>query len=138
MQKIGTCTITTERDVETLQFDWGIIHMLAHEQITGGKTFSFGHVILQPGQGHTRHNHPTADEVIYVLAGAADQMLDDQPAVPVRAGDCIWIPQGVYHSTINTGAEPVQLIVVYAPAGAEQVLWADPNVTITPPANPGA
>ena len=80
-----------------------------------------------------RHNHPTADEVIYVLSGEANQMLDDQPPVPVRAGACIWIPQGVYHSTINTGSEAVHLIVVYAPAGAEQVLWEDPNVRITSP-----
>ena len=132
MQKIGNCFITQEQDVDKLEFDWGVIHMLAREEVTGGKTFSFGHVVLKPGQGHVRHNHPTADEVIYVLSGEADQMLDDQPAVPVRAGACIWIPQGVYHSTINTGTEPVHLIVVYAPAGAEQVLWDDPNVRITP------
>jgi oxalate decarboxylase/phosphoglucose isomerase-like protein (cupin superfamily) len=132
-RKIGTCFIATEQDVDKLEFDWGVIHMLAHEKITGGKTFSFGHVVLQPGQGHVRHNHPTADEVIYVLSGTADQMLDDQPAVPVKPGDCIWIPEGVYHSTINTGTDPVHLIVVYAPAGAEQVLWQDPTVRVTPP-----
>ncbi len=133
MQTIGRCSVTTSSDVDTLTFNWGTIHMLATEQVTSGKTFSFGHVVLNPGQGHVRHNHPTADEVIYVLSGEADQMLDDQPPVPIKAGDCIWIPQGIYHSTINTGPEPIRLIVVYAPAGAEQVLWSDPAVTVTPP-----
>lgn len=135
MQKLGTCFITTTDDVEKLEFDWGIIHMLAQEKVTGGKTFSFGHVVLQPGKGHVRHNHPTADEVIYVVSGEAEQMLDDEEPVMIKPGDCIWIPQGVYHSTINKGSEPIHLIVVYAPAGAEGVLWEDPNVTITPPVN---
>ena len=134
MQNIGRCAVTTERDVDQLDFSWGTIHMLATEKVTGGKTFSFGHVVLNPGQGHVRHNHPTADEVIYVLSGEADQMLDDQPTVRVKAGDCIWIPQAIYHSTINTGSEPIHLIVVYAPSGAEEVLWQDPAVTVTPPA----
>ena len=133
MQKIGTCFIATENDVEKLEFNWGVIHVLAKESMTGSGTFSFGHVVLQPGQGHVRHNHPTSDEVIYVLSGEADQMLDDEPAVRVKPGDCIWIPKAVYHSTINTGSEPVILLVVYAPAGAEQVLWDDPNVKITLP-----
>ena len=133
MQKIGNCFISTENDVDKLEFNWGVIHILAKESMTGSGTFSFGHVVLQPGQGHVRHNHPTADEVIYVLSGEADQMLDDEPAVKVKPGDCIWIPKAVYHSTINTGSEPVILIVVYAPAGAEQALWDDPNVKITLP-----
>ena len=131
MQKIGNCFIATENDVDKLEFNWGVIHILAKESMTGSGTFSFGHVVLQPGQGHVRHNHPTADEVIYVLSGEADQMLDDEPAVKVKPGDCIWIPKAVYHSTINKGSEPVILIVVYAPAGAEQALWDDPNVKIT-------
>jgi len=132
MKKIGTCAITTTNDVDTLEFDWGIIHMLSEERVTGAQTFSFGHVVLQPGKGHIRHNHPTADEIIYVVSGEADQMLDDEPAVRVKAGDCIWIPKGVYHSTVNTGSEPIVLIVVYAPAGAEGALRLDPDVKITP------
>lgn len=133
MKKIGACFITDTNSVDKLEFDWGVIHMLSEEKVTGGKTFSFGHVVLQPGKGHIRHNHPTADEVIYVVSGEAEQMLDDQPPVMIKAGDCLWIPKGVYHSTINRSSEPILLIVVYAPAGAEQVLREDPNVKITPP-----
>jgi oxalate decarboxylase/phosphoglucose isomerase-like protein (cupin superfamily) len=133
MKSIGRCFVTTNQDVDRLEFDWGIIHMLATEKLTGGQTFSFGHVVLQSDKGHVRHNHPTADEVIYVIAGEGDQMLDDQEPVRIKPGDCIWIPKGIYHSTINRGTEPMILIVVYAPAGAEQVLWEDPNVQITSP-----
>ena len=134
VKKIGTCTVTTTNDVDKLEFDWGIIHMLSEESVTGGKTMSFGSVLLQPGKGHIRHNHPTADEIIYVVSGEADQMLDDEAPIRITAGDCIWIPKGVYHSTVNVGTEPIHLIVVYAPAGDEQALRQDPDVKITPPA----
>jgi hypothetical protein len=59
MQKIGTCSITTTKGVDKLEFDWGIIHMLTEESVTGGTTFSFGHIVLAKGKGHVRHNHPT-------------------------------------------------------------------------------
>ncbi len=132
MKTIGSCVITRNEDVDQLGFDWGRIHMLSEERVTGATSFSFGYVELEVGQGHVRHNHPTADEVIYVLAGSGEQMLDDQPPVMVTAGDCIWVPLGVYHSTTNRGDEPLKFVVVYSPAGAEQVLRQDPAVRIEP------
>ena len=131
MHKIGSCVVTTTEDVDKLEFDWGIIHMLSEESVTGAQTFSFGSVYLMPGKGHVRHNHPTADEIIYVVSGEGDQMLDDKETIRVRPGDSIWIPKGVFHSTVNRGDESMHLIVVYAPAGAEQVLREDPTVKIT-------
>jgi len=133
MKKIGSCVVTRNEDVDQLQFAWGVIRMLSEENVTGAQSFSFGYVELAEGKGHVRHNHPTADEIIYVISGEGDQMLDDKETVRVRAGDCIWIPKGVYHSTVNQGDGPMQLIVVYAPAGAEQVLREDPNVKIISP-----
>ena len=133
MKKIGNCFVTRNEDVDRLTFDWGKIHFLSEEKVTGGKSFSFGLVELEEGKGHIRHNHPTADEVIYVVEGEGDQMLDDQETVRVKAGDCIWIPLGVYHSTINRGTGTLKLIVVYSPAGAEQALRGDPAVQIDSP-----
>lgn len=130
MQTIGSCKITRKEDVDRLEFDWGKLHFLSDERTTGATSFSFGVVELAVGKGHIRHNHPGVDEMIYVVSGEGDQMLGDQEAVKVKAGDSIWIPKDIYHSTINTGSTSMQLIVVYAPAGAEQALRQDPDVTI--------
>lgn len=134
MKKYGSCTIAYEGDVDTLVFDWGKIQFLSEERLTGAQSMSFGSVRLEPGKGHTRHNHPDADEYIYVVSGTGEQMLDDQPPAAVGPGACIWIPMGVYHSTVNTGTDTLHLVVVYAPAGAEQVLRTMPDVQIIPPA----
>ena len=133
MEKIGSCTVVYGDDVETLAFDWGNIKLLSEPDVTGGQTMTFGMVVVAPGKGHTRHNHPNADEVIFVISGQADQMLDDEPPIPIGPGASVYIPRGVYHSTLNTGWEPLRLIVVYAPAGEEEVLRALPDVTLVPP-----
>lgn len=132
MKTIGRCKITRKEKVDQLVFDWGKLNFLSDEPTTGASSFSFGVVELAVGQGHTRHNHPGVDEIIYVVSGEGDQMLDDQDPVRVKAGDAIWIPKDIYHATINRGAEPMQLIVVYAPGGPEQLLRQDPAVKIIP------
>jgi oxalate decarboxylase/phosphoglucose isomerase-like protein (cupin superfamily) len=49
-------------------------------------------------------------------------MVDDADPFPVRAGHAVFIPTGAFHSTVNTGWEPLSLLAIYAPAGAEQAL----------------
>jgi len=133
MQRLGAGIITTEADVETLAFDWGTVRMLSEPQVTGAKRHSFGITNVLPGGGHERHNHPGAEEIIYVLSGQGEQMVDDQPPVPIGPGSCVFIPDGVYHSTLNTGREPMQIIIIYSPAGTERTLRDIPGCRVLPP-----
>jgi len=54
-------------------------------------------------------------------------MVDDSQTFRVRAGQAVWIPKEAFHSTINSGWEPLTLLAIYAPAGAEQVLKTLPD-----------
>ncbi len=133
MQKLGAGTITRAADVETLAFDWGAIQMLSEPEVTGAQRHSFGMAEVLPGGGHERHNHPGAEEIIYVVSGRGEQMVDDQPAVSIGPGDCIFIPDSIYHSTLNTGDETMRLLLIYAPAGPEQLLRDIPGCRVLPP-----
>lgn len=108
--------------LETQTFDWGVIKWLVSPDLNPGANITFGQVVLLPGEGHTRHNHPTSEEILYVLSGTGEQMVDDEVAFTVRAGDTIYIPTAIYHSTINTGWEPLVLLAIYNPGGAEREL----------------
>ena len=130
--QIGSCHIVYGQDVDTLHFDWGNVKLLSCPGTAGGETMTFGMVVLEPGKGHSRHNHPDADEILFIISGEGEQMLDDKPAVPIRPGASIYVPRGVFHSTLNTGWEPLRFVVVYAPAGTEQVLRTLPDVTVIP------
>ena len=133
MHQLGAGTITTTADVDTLAFDWGTIHMLSEPLVTGAQRHSFGVTEVLPGGGHGRHNHPGAEEIIYVLAGEGEQMVDDQPPVRIGPGSCVFIPDGIYHSTYNVGTEAMRLIIIYAPAGSERLLREIPGCQILPP-----
>jgi oxalate decarboxylase/phosphoglucose isomerase-like protein (cupin superfamily) len=133
MQRLGAGIVTTKADVETLVFDWGTVNILSEPAVTSAQRHSFGIVEVGPGGGHERHNHPGTEEIIYVLAGEGEQMIDDEPPIAIGPGTCIFVPDGVYHSTQNTGSEPMKFIVVYAPAGAERLLREIPGCRVLPP-----
>jgi len=120
-------------DVESLVFDWGTLQFVSAPEVTGAQCFSFGIVTLAPGKGHDRHNHPGVEEIIFVVSGDGDQTLGDQPAVHVRPGASIFVPPDMAHSTLNTGSDPLQLVVVYAPAGPERELRDLPGCQVLPP-----
>jgi len=110
------------RPVQSL--DWGVLKWLVSPDDTEGARLTFGEVLLLPGKGHGRHNHPESEEVLYVLSGQARQMLDDgeERWFDIGPGDTIYVPQGMYHATINSGWQPIRLLAIYNPGGAERVL----------------
>lgn len=123
-------------DVETQVFDWGTIKWLSEVRVTGAERTAGGVVILDPGKGHLRHNHPGSEEILYVISGEGDQMVEDDEGRPmnrhVKAGDMVFIPAGVYHGTENTGWEPMRILAIYAPGGPEAFLRGLPDCTIVP------
>ena len=133
MEKLGRGWLVYGEDVESLVFDWGTLKVLSEPPVTGAERFSFGMVVLAPGKGHERHNHPGVEEIIFVMSGEGKQMVDDQPPVQVRPGASIYIPADVDHATVNTGWEPMRLLVVYSPAGAERELRDIPGCQVLAP-----
>ena len=113
-------------DVAAFGFDWGRLSLTVGPEVNGASRFSGGVVDLPAGQGHARHNHPGAEEIIFVISGEGEQMVEDQNGVPevrqVGPGTTVFIPESRFHSTLNTGLGPMQLFVVYSPAGPELAL----------------
>jgi oxalate decarboxylase/phosphoglucose isomerase-like protein (cupin superfamily) len=111
-----------QRSVQWL--GWGALKWLVTPDDVPDAGLTFGEVVLLPGKGHDRHNHPESEEILYVLSGEGDQMLDDggENWFPVRAGDTIYVPKAMFHATINRGWQPMRLLAIYNPGGAERVL----------------
>ncbi len=129
-------TFVEEADVETQVFNWGRLYWLSEPRVTEADKFSAGVVVLNQGKGHDRHNHPGCEEVLYVISGKGYQVVDlesGQVERDVGPGVLIHIPPGVYHSTINTGSEPMRLLAIYAPSGPESEFREMEGVVIEPP-----
>jgi oxalate decarboxylase/phosphoglucose isomerase-like protein (cupin superfamily) len=118
--------------VPTQTFEWGAIKWLVTRESQPGTGLTFGEVVLQPGKGHDRHNHPDAEEILYVLSGEGEQMLDDGDPFPVRGGDTIYVPTAMFHATRNTGWQPLRLLALYNPGGSETVLRELPDFREVP------
>ena len=131
-----TRTFIEPADVETQVFDWGRLSWLSEPRVTGTDRFSAGLVVLNPGMGHVRHNHPGVEEILYVVEGKGIQMVevDGRPIEQeVTPGVLVHIPPDIYHSTVNTGDGPMNLIAIYSPPGPEALLRAMEGVVIEPP-----
>ena len=126
----------TPDDVETQVFDWGTIKWLSEVRVTGATSSTGGLVILDPGKGHARHNHPGSDEILYFISGEGDQMVEDDDGRPMerhmKPGDMVYIPESVFHSTVNTTWEPLRILAIYTPGGPEAVLRSLPDCVIVP------
>ncbi len=113
--------------VSTQTFDWGAIKWFVTPDHTSGSSITFGEVVLLPGKGHDRHNHPKSEEILYVLSGEGVQMLNDEEPFPIKPGDTIYVPTAAFHSTMNTGWTPLCLLAVYNPGGPEKDLEGLPD-----------
>lgn len=125
-------------DVDTLAFPWGTLHFTCSPLVNGANCLSAGIVVMKPGEGHGRHNHPGTVEIIQVLSGSGKQMVEDEHGNPVlhdvEQGCTIFVPEGRFHSTVNTGVSEMVVFVVYSPAGPEQLLRSLPDCKIVPAA----
>lgn len=126
-----------EKDVETMSFDWGRFTVTCSPEVNGAQGFSAGFVIMESRQGHARHNHPGAEEIIVVLEGFGEQMVEDENGIPivrtVSPGCTIYVPAERYHYTVNLGDKQMKVFVVYSPAGSERALRALPDFKLIPP-----
>jgi len=129
-------TFVEEADVETQVFEWGRLSWLSEPRVTAAEKLSAGVVVLDPGKGHDRHCHPGCEEILYVLSGKGQQVVEPESRRVEREvgpGVLIHIPPGVYHSTVNTGNEPMRILAIYAPPGPEAELRKMEGVIIEPP-----
>jgi oxalate decarboxylase/phosphoglucose isomerase-like protein (cupin superfamily) len=66
------------------------------------------------------HRHEGSDELLFFLGGEGLQVVDDGEPFIVKAGDAVYLSDGMYHSTQNTGWDPIRLLAIYCPGGTEK------------------
>lgn len=136
-QRPGDMRFIGPDDVETQVFEWGSLKWLAEPRVSNSQRFSQGVVMLLPGKGHTRHNHPDVEETLYIVSGRGRQMVEAEDGTrtyrDVGPGEMVHIPISAYHETINTSWEPLKIVATYAPHGPEAFLRSLPDVKILPP-----
>ena len=70
---------------------------------------------LQPGEAHKFHHHPNMEEILYVLAGSAEQWVEQAVHI-MHPGDSLYLPVGIVHGTYNIGDTVLDFLAVLSPA----------------------
>lgn len=104
----------------------GLLRGFGVSRSTVGSThLSMAHGIVPVGATSTRHCHPF-ETAVFIMSGRARAYFGphDEEWVDIEAGDFVYIPEYLPHSTENTGETPMQYVL--ARAAPEDVVIAAP------------
>ena len=73
-----------------------------HDLAISGREVVQTEVTRAPGVFAPRHWHP-GEEIVYMLEGELEYIIDGQPPVTLKAGEVLFIPAGAVHSARNVG-----------------------------------
>lgn len=81
-----------------------------------------GVVSLEPGQAVGRHSTRSREELIVVLEGSGELVVDGGDTLRLAAGSGAYVPPEQEPDVVNTGTGPLRYVYVVAPAsGGEQL-----------------
>jgi uncharacterized RmlC-like cupin family protein len=82
---------------------------------TGSIHLSMAHGVVPLGANSTRHYHPF-ETAVFIISGKARSCfgLHDEESVDIEAGDFVYIPAYLPHSTANIGSTPLEYILARA------------------------
>lgn len=72
-----------------------------------------GYTIIYPEGKTTGHSHKQHEEIYFVIQGRG-RMIVGETEYDIKAGDALYVPFGVFHTTYNNGITPLQLLWVTA------------------------
>lgn len=96
-----------------VDFDWGEITWLVTGADMPGAEMTFGVVTVQPGQRNPLHSHPNCEEILYVVSGSCDHLLDGETH-RLEAGQAIRIPRGRRHWAKCLGDAPLFAVIAFS------------------------
>lgn len=106
------------RDAEVLRGDPnGTITLLADPEHTAGLLTSNRSLLRAGSIGAPPHLHVSSAEVLHVLDGALDVLLDEQ-VTTLTAGDLLVVPPGTTHAFAPAAGSDADVFVLFTPGTA--------------------
>ena len=78
------------------------LYAKTHSGYLPSKRLHIGVHYYPPGGSHTLHDHPTWEQVYYVISGRAKLVVGTEERI-VEAGGCSYAPPGTPHDFVNVG-----------------------------------
>ena len=95
------------REGETLRDTYFLID----PEKSPSRNLKMGYTIVYPTGKTTGHSHDDMEEVYFIVSGRGKMVIGNDE-FPVQTGDALYVPFGEFHTTYNTGIEPLKLLWV--------------------------
>lgn len=93
--------------------------ILSAAEIGAETPFAMGTQTVDPGCFVREHVHPENEEVIFVLEGEGEALLDGKDRVPMRKGTCFFLGKNRPHRFQASEAGPMTFLWLIMPGGLE-------------------
>ena len=114
-------TIRRASEIQTLPFEWGSLTWFANAEVGNSTDMTVGQCVLKPGAENPAHQHPNCSEVLVVLQGVIEHVIEDGRTVRLHPGDCITLPAHLPHQARNVSDEDAVLLIAFSSAHRETV-----------------
>ena len=88
------------------------IDLQRHDLSVPGREVHQVIVEFAPGVAFPKHSHP-GEEIVYVIEGLLEYVLEGKPAVTLKAGEVLFIPAGAAHTARNVGSGNASELATY-------------------------
>jgi quercetin dioxygenase-like cupin family protein len=93
--------------------------ILAAAEFGGATPFSMGTQTVDPGCFVREHMHPENEEVIFVLEGRGEALIDGETKHPMEKGTCFFFGKGRTHRFEAAKDGPMTFLWLILPGGLE-------------------
>jgi mannose-6-phosphate isomerase-like protein (cupin superfamily) len=102
------------------EFSWGTMRWLATAENGGTRGTSVARLEIRAGRRNELHAHPNCEEVLLLISGSVEHEVGGG-TVDHSIGECVVVPAGVSHRSVNVGSVGAELVVVYGSGAREYV-----------------
>ena len=117
--------VTRAGQVPKEQYGQAHIEWLASKAASGARELMFGLTSIDVGGSSPMHRHPNCEEVLHMLEGEIEQVVEGGHRFRMSAGDTITIPRNIKHRAINVGQKPALMVVVFSSAERQTIIELD-------------
>src|SRR3954470_24584706 len=114
MEQQAKVSVLRKGDAPVETYGGASIQWVAGRRASGARELTVGLTTIGPATGSPLHRHPNCEEVLHLLRGEIDQIVEGMAPLRMRAGDSVTIPRDVRHCAINVGSDDAEMVVIFS------------------------
>ncbi|MDR0931195.1 MAG: cupin domain-containing protein [Clostridiales bacterium] len=112
--------VIKKSNVPVRDFGEGLKLQILLDKQNNAKNLDMGTVEIAPNSKTGMHSR-SFEEVIYMLKGEGQVVLENGEVYTLQTGDSILIPPGITHCHANATNEPLEQLYIFAPQAGDKI-----------------